>query len=622
MSPQKTKPTKGQSKNSAKNSIPKPKPKRLPSRTQVKAEDTWDLATLFDSNEAWELAFKKLDAQIAGFEKFRGKLGESAKSLVACLKFDSEFDRLGDRLGTYAHLKTAEDQTNSEFQRMLGRFQNVAMRAAQAASFIRPEILAIPADTMQQFLAAKEMQPWRLAIERLLRFKPHTLGDKEEKLLAMQGEMAGAVGRAFRQLLDADLKFGFVKNERGEQVELSHSTYMQLLVSPNRDVRKSAFHQYYAQFQGHENTLAATLAGSVQTDVYYAKARGYTSALHAAQFPDNVPQAVYDNLIAAVRRNLPAVHRFYDVRRRKMKLKDIHHYDTYVPILSNLEKRHTWKQAVELITAALSPLGSEYCGTLEKGLTTRWCDRYPNQGKQSGAFSSGCFDSDPYILMNFQPDVFNDVFTLAHEAGHSMHSHFSCKNQPYQYSSYTIFVAEVASTFNEELLSHHLLENCRDDRERAYLINRELDDIRATLVRQTMFAEFEKIAHEMTEAGEPLTIQALKDIYGKLLRDYFGPDFVIDEEMSLECLRIPHFYRAFYVYKYATGLSAAIALSQRVLAGGQQELTDYRSFLQGGCSQDPLDLLRDAGVDMEKPEPVDTALKFFAQLTDELDELL
>jgi oligoendopeptidase F len=596
---------------------------RLPPRSSVKVADTWDLSPMCENDAAWEREFQKLDKQIPGFDKFRGKLGESAKTLAACLKFDCDFDRLGEKVGGYAHLKVTEDQTNGTYQGMVARFTNLATRASQAASYIRPEILAIPKKTLDQYLSAKEIQPYKLVLERIIRFKPYTLPAREEEILAMQGEMAGAAGKAFRQLLDADLKWGLVKNEKGDQVELSNSTFSKLLVSPERKVRKNAFHQYYTQFKSHENTLAATLSGSIQKDVYYAKVRGFKTSLESALFPDNVPQSVYDNLITAVHENLPAVHRYYDVRRRKMKLKDIHHYDTYVPILSDLEVKRNWNQAVKLVMDALQPLGAEYCTALEAGLTTaRWCDRYPNQGKSSGAFSSGSYDSPPYILMNYNPDVFNDVFTLAHEAGHSMHSWHSAKHQPYQYYSYVIFVAEVASTFNEELLSHHLMENARDDRQRAYLINREIDDIRGTVIRQTMFAEFEKITHEMAEAGEPLTVQALQEVYRKLLDSYFGPEFSIDDELSLECFRIPHFYRAFYVYKYATGLSAAIALSQRVLTGGKKELSDYLTFLKGGCSKDPLDLLRDAGVDMEKPEPVATALNYFGKLVDELDELI
>lgn len=600
-----------------------PKILRLPKRSAVKMADTWDLAPLCENDAQWEELFRKLDKQIAGFERFRGKLGEGAKSLAACLKFDNDFDRLSERVGGYAHLKVTEDQADSTYQAMIARFQNLATRASQAASYIRPEILSLPKKTLDQYLAAKELAPFRLLLERIIRFQPYTLSPREEEILAMQGEMAQAASKAFRQLLDADLKFGMVKNEKGQLVELSNATFSKLLVSPERSVRKTAFHQYYEQFQAHENTLTATLAGSIHKDVYHAKVRGFTSSLAAALFPDNVPQTVYDNLIAAVRKHLPAVHRYYDVRRRKMKLRDIHHYDTYVPILSDLEIKRTWNQAVELVIDALKPLGDEYCGTLKEGLLTgRWCDRYPNQGKSSGAFSSGSFDSPPYILMNYNPDVFNDVFTLAHEAGHSMHTWHSARHQPYQYYGYVIFVAEVASTFNEELLSHHLLENARDDRQRAYLLNREIDDIRSTIVRQTMFAEFEKLTHEMSEAGGALTVKTFRDAYRKLLEDYFGQEFKLDDELSLECLRIPHFYRAFYVYKYATGLSAAIALSQRVLHGGQPELTAYLNFLQGGCSKDPLDLLRDAGVDMEKPEPVETALNYFGKLVEELDELL
>ena len=531
-------------------------------------------------------------------------------------------DRWGERLGSYAYLKAAEDQAHSPSQAMVARFQNVATRASEAASYIRPEILAISAAKMNRFLESKQLQPYRLVLQRILRFKRHTLGKKEEELLAMQGEMAQTASKTFRQLHDADLKFGLVTNERGEQIELGNATFLQLLQSPQRSVRRAAFHQYYQQFQAHENTLAATLSGSIQTDVYYARARGYDSSLAAALFPDNVPRAVYDNLIQAVHRRLPAVHAYYDLRRRKMRLKDIHHYDTYVPILSQLTSTRTWDDAVALVIDALRPLGGQYAAALAGGLCGRWCDRYPNRGKQSGAFSSGSYDGNPYILMNYKPEVLEDVFTLAHEAGHSMHSYYSARHQPFQYYSYTIFVAEVASTFNEQLLFQHLLQQAGDDQQRAYLINREIDSIRATIVRQTMFAEFEKITHEMAESGQPLTVQTLKDAYRNLLEQYFGPDFVLDDELALECFRIPHFYRAFYVYKYATGLSAAIALSRRVLGGGTQELSDYLNFLKAGCSKDPLDLLRDAGVDMAGPEPVETALVHFEQLVAELDRLL
>ena len=596
--------------------------KQLPRRSQVKPADTWDLSSLFADDAAWETAFSKWESEIVGYDAFRGRLDTDAKTLAVCLRFDTDFERAAERLGTYAFLKTAEDAANSAYQRMIGRYRNVASRAAQASSYIRPEIMAIATKTMESFMASKPLAEFRLALEQLLRYKPHTLGKREEKLLAMQSEMSEASNQVFRQLTDADLKWGTIKNDRGELVELSNSSFSSFLQSSERGVRKKAFHQYYAQFAAHENTLAAALSGSIQRDVYYARARNYESALAASLFHDNVPVSVVDNLIASVHRHLPALYRYYDLRRRKMQMREIHHYDTYVPILSNLKTRHAWNQAVKLVISAVEPLGSHYCGVLEGGLSGRWSDRYPNQGKQSGAFSSGSYDGNPYILMNYQTDVLDHVFTLAHEAGHSMHSHFSAAHQPFQYYNYTIFVAEVASTFNEQLLSRYLMQRATGDQQRAFLINREIDAIRGTILRQTMFAEFERITHALAEAGEPLTVDRFKSEYSKLLALYFGPDFTLDPEMSLECFRIPHFYRAFYVYKYATGLSAAIALAERVTSGGQQELDDYLRFLKGGCSKYPLDLLRGAGVDMQQPHAVDTALDHFEQLVGELDELL
>ncbi|MFP6673314.1 MAG: oligoendopeptidase F [Pirellulaceae bacterium] len=595
---------------------------RLPERQDVKIEDTWNLDSLFVDESSWEESFSQFEQQLEGYQQYQGKLADSAETLAACLQFDSQLERHGERLGIYAFLLTTQNQADSHFQGMQARFQNLVTRAGQAGSFIRPEIMTLDSARMDEFLQAEVLEPFRLALERMIRYRPHTLGHGEEKLLAMQGEMAQTAAKAFRQLHDADLKFGLVENEQGEQVELSNTTFSQFLISPQRAVRKTAFHQYYEQFANHENTFAATLSGSILKDVYYAQARGYDSALTAALFPDNMPQTVYDSLIASVRSNLPALHRYYEVRRRKMKLDDIHQYDTYVPILSDLATDRSWDQAVEMVIESLQPLGSDYSGALQEGLLGRWCDRYPNQGKQSGAFSCGSFDGDPYILMNYQPEVLNDVFTLTHEAGHSMHSYLSSSQQPFEYYDYTIFVAEVASTFNEQLLTAHMMEQAENDEYRAYLINRELDAIRGTILRQTMFAEFEKTTHEMAQAGQPLTVQDFKDVYFQLLKDYFGPDFSLDDELALECFRIPHFYRAFYVYKYATGLSAAIALSQRVLNGGADELAEYLSFLKGGCSEDPLDLLRNAGVDMEQPQAVDTALAHFGQLVDQLDDLL
>jgi oligoendopeptidase F len=596
--------------------------KKLPLRSEVNPADTWDLSSFFADDAAWEKSFDAWKKQIEGYSAFKGTLAESAEKLAACFKFDLDAERAGDRLGAYAHLKTTEDQGNSTYQDMMGRFMQTASHAGQIASYIRPEVLAIPADKMEEYLESPALASYKLLLTRMLRFKPHTLGEKEEKLLAMQAEMAQAASQIYHQLNDTDMNFGTVEDEKGQTIELSHGTYSRLLNSPSREVRATAFDTYYKQYEAHAHALAATLNAVVQKDVYYAKARNYPSAREAALFPDNMPVAVYDNLIDSIHRHLPALHRYYEVRRRKMGLPDIHFYDTYVPILAEYQTRHTWDQAVKTIVAALAPLGDEYCRTIGKGIAGRWCDRYENRGKQAGAFSSGCYDSDPVILMNYQPEVLEHVFTLAHEGGHSMHSHYSKKNQPFAYHQYTLFVAEVASTFNEMLLAKYLLAHAADNKQRAYILNRQIDGIRNTVFRQTMFAEFEKQAHASIESGKPLTLDRFKGLYHDLLATYFGPKFTLDAALDLECFRIPHFYRNFYVYKYATGISAAMALVERVTGGGKQELADYLNFLKGGCSKDPLDLLRDAGVDMEKPQSVDNALAKFGKMVEELDALI
>jgi len=598
-----------------------PTTETLKTRRDVNPADTWDLASLFTDNAAWEAAFAAFESRIPGYAEHKGKLGNSAASLLAALQFDLDLERQADKLGTFAFLKSSEDVGDGAAQSLKARYLGAAAKAAEAGSWFRPELLAIPDATMADYLADATLVPHKLTLERLLRFKPHTLGEKEERLLALQIESAQTAHNVFEQLNDADLKFGIIEIEPGRTMPLSHGSYMLCLEHHNREVRKTAFHQYYAGYAQHANTFAAALSGSIRQDIFNARARGFSSARTAAMFPDMVPDSIYDNLCAAVRANLPAVHKYYELRKRAMKLPDVRFYDIYTPILSDIAKRTTWDEAVELVIVALAPLGADYGNALAKGLRGRWCDRYENQGKHSGAFSSGCYDSEPYILMNYQEDVLDHVYTLAHEAGHSMHSFYS-KSQPYQYSQYTIFVAEVASTFNEQLLSRTMMKNAADDRERAYFLNREIDDIRRTLVRQTMFAEFEKISHELAEANEALTLDRFKSEYRKLLEAYFGPNFVLDDELSLECLRIPHFYRAFYVYKYATGLSAAMTLADCVANGGQAELDAYLSFLRSGSSNNPLDLLRDAGVDMESSAPVDAALARFSRLVDELDALL
>jgi len=596
--------------------------KSLPKRSDVITGDTWNLESLFATDADWDEALLVWEKRIPLFRDYVGTLGESPEQLAKCLAFDLEVDREADRLGTYAHLRMSEDTAATPAQRMTGRFQHAATRAGEFASFLQPEIMAIDASVLEEWLETPELQPYRLMLERVVRNRPHVLSEPEERLLAMQGTFAGTAGKVFRQLTDADMKFGTMTDGKGNELELSNATFTTLLHDPVHEVRKNAFHQYYDQYKAHANTLAATLGGSNERDAYAAKVRRHPSAVESALFADNVPIAVYDQLVSAVREHLPIVHRYYELRRRLLGLEEIHHYDCYVPLVPELDQKHTWDEAVEEILTSLHPLGDAYCSKLEVGLRGRWCDRYPNIGKQSGAFSSGTYDSDPYILMNYQEDVIEHVFTLAHEAGHSMHTRLSAEAQPFQHAGYTIFVAEVASTFNEQLLTRHLLSKASSPKQRAAIISREIDAIRGTIIRQTMFAEFERMSHASVESGEPLTLEKIRSLYRELLNEYFGSGFAVDEELELESLRIPHFYRAFYVYKYATGLSASITLAKKVAEGGPEELAAYLNFLRGGCSKWPLDLLRDAGVDLETPEPVSLALVRFGELVDELESLL
>jgi oligoendopeptidase F len=594
----------------------------LPRRSEVPADDTWDLSALFNEDAGWEHAFKKLEGQLGGFAAYRGRLGTSDKVLRECLDFDAAFDREMDKLSSYAHLKMTEDMANSVYVGLVGRVTDLSSKAMQAASFIRPELLALPKNTLEAYLNSKELVQFRFQLEKTIRQKPHVLSEPEEKLLALQVPAGQGPSKIFDQLNNSDMDFGTIDDADGKPVKLTHGSFRNLLESQDRAVRERAFRQYYSIYTAHQNTLATTLAGSVQQDIFEARARHHKSCLDAALFTDNVPRSVYENLIATVRAHLGPVYEYLDLRQRTLKLPDLHIYDTYVPILSDLKVRHTFGEASRVILEALAPLGTDYTQALALGLASRWVDRYENQGKRSGAFSSGGYDSPPYILMNFKEDVLDDVFTLAHEAGHSMHSYYSARAQAYPTWSYTIFVAEVASTFNEQLLSAHLLKNATDDRARAFLLNREIDAIRGTLVRQTMFADFELKIHDLVEAGESLTLDRLRSEYRQLLTTYFGPRFTLDTELELEGLRIPHFYRAFYVYKYATGISAAIALADRVTSGGAKELADYLGFLKAGGSAFPLDILKAAGVDMTGPAPIEVAMKLLGQRVRELAQLI
>ncbi|HEY5892442.1 MAG TPA: oligoendopeptidase F [Chthoniobacterales bacterium] len=597
-------------------------PAKTPLRSEIPVAYTWDLSSLYATDADWEAAFEKLQADYPALKAFRGRVGESAETLLELLEAEKQIEISLERLGHFSMLRASEDSSDNANLARRARLQNVWTLVGEATAFVVPEIVAIDDAVFADFLKNPGLTPWETKLSKIRRYKPHTLLSSEERLLALAGNSLHGHSETFSQLTNVDMKFGSLPDDKGVERELTQSSFSSFLYSPVAEVRENAFRQFYREFEDHQFTIAASLASSVRTDVFYARARNYPSALEASLFGDAVPVAVYDNLISTVRANLPALHEYYEFRREHLGLTEIHHYDTYVPLVSEIRTNVSFDEAVEKVIASLAPLGAQYTSALAGGFANRWCDRYESKGKRSGAFSSSSYGNPPFMLMNYKADVFSDVYTLAHEAGHSMHSWFSQRTQAFQDYDYPIFLAEVASTFNENLLTHHLLAQTDDPKMRAYILNRQVEDLRGTLYRQTMFAEFEKIIHAMEESGEALTLEAFKSAYHGLLEAYFGDKFTLDPQLDLECLRIPHFYSAFYVYKYATGISAATALSNRVLGGGSEELGDYLGFLKSGGSKYPLDTLRTAGVDMEKPEPVKSALDLFRTRIAELRELL
>ncbi|NLD37887.1 MAG: oligoendopeptidase F [Desulfatiglans sp.] len=593
----------------------------IPERKDIPEIYRWDLSPLFGSTEEWENLYTELEKELPGYEKYRGRLGESAQTLKEAVTFSLNTDRNIEKLYTYAHLKSDEDKSNQQYLAMYQRAITLYTHASELASFITPEIQAIDEDQMNQFLKEDILKEYRFYLEKILRYKPHTHDEKIERILAMSQDFSLASSQVFGQLDNVDLKFGDVTDETGTAIELSHGNFSTFLINPDREIRKRAFHQYYREYKDHENTIATTLSYSNKKNIFYSRVRNFESARSSALFSDDVPEAVYDNLVSTVRENLSPLFDYFRFRKKSLGLDALHFYDTYVPIVPDIKFTMSYDEAVEVCIKALKPLGEEYVSILKKGLTGGWVDRYENRGKRSGAYSSGCYDSPPYILMNFQDKNINSLYTLAHEAGHSMHSYLSIKNQPYVDHQYTIFVAEVASTLNEALLSNYLLDYYSGDPAmKAYILNREIDNFRATLYRQTMFAEFEKICHSILEQNQPLTLENIKGEYRKLLDLYFGDTLVIDPELELECLRIPHFYSAFYVYKYATGISAATALADLVLNGDEKARASYLDFLKLGGSKFPLDELKDAGVDMRSPEPVKKAIEHFKKRVGQLKE--
>jgi len=595
--------------------------KVLKIRSEVKEEDTWDLSPLFQDDAAWEAEFASLASRYPGVGSFRSTLAVSAKNLLDLLEFEKSLDRSSERLGQYSGLRLSEDSSDATALDREGRLQSLGAKISEACSWVSPEIQAIPDEQFESYLADPILAEWVVPLTRLRRLKAHTLGNNEERLLALSMPALSGHHETFSQLTNVDMSFGTVRDDTGQDIELTQSSFSSLLQRPDRSVRKVAFDAFYSEFSDHRYTLASALSNSVKSDVFLARARNYPSALEASLFMDDVPVAVYDSLISAVRSRLPVLHRYYALRQRVFNLPDLHVYDTYAPLVSTVQSDVSFDEAIEMVLQSLKPLGSPYTETLAKGLRDqRWCDRYENKGKRSGAFSSGTYEGHPYILMNYKSDVFSDIYTLTHEAGHSMHTWYASRAQSFQTYHYPIFLAEVASTFNEILLTEHLLSETNDRATRAYLLNRQIDDLRGTLFRQTMFAEFEKAIHAAEEAGEALTLQSFRQIYRGLLDTYFGPGVVIDEVLELECLRIPHFYSAFYVYKYATGISASITLANQVLTSG--ETKSYLDFLKSGGSNFPIETLQTAGVEMRSPAPVQTALDLFEKRVGELEELL
>lgn len=595
--------------------------KNIPRREEVDSKNCWDLSSLFNNEQDWEKSFQEFCSKIDQIMQFKGSLHQSAQAIKVALDFITEMEELEERLAYWAHLKVNEDQGNSENQGRMGRYISKATDFHSKQSWFAPELQSIPDDTMQGFLEDPCLEIYRISLEKILRFKPHILSEKEERLLAMQMEFAMTASKAFKALTDVDFDFGIIEID-GEKQPLSQSSYRIFLENENREIRQQAWQQFYDQFDKHANTLAALYNGSVQRDIYNARVRQHPSAIEAKIFPDNIPLKLYENLIDSVHQYLPVLHQYYELRRKALGLDKLSLADVYVSPVKEIKLKHNYEEAVDICLEALKPLGKEYGTVLKKGLLGGWVDRYENKGKYSGAFSAGSYKGYPYILLNFKEESLRDVFTLVHEAGHSMHTWYSAANNPFPHYDYTIFEAETASTFNEQLLADYLLNHYNDKNIQAYLVSKQLDDMLATLFRQTMFAEYEKICHEIAEKEGSLTLDRLRGEYKKLLEMYFGPNVQLDKKADLEGLRIPHFYSSFYVYKYATGISAAIALSRKVLKGGEAERQNYLNFLKSGGSKYPLESLKAAGVDLTNPEPVQSALEKFKELCEKLEKFL
>ena len=590
-------------------------------RIEQKVEDTWCLEDMFESDDFWEEEFGRLQRMIFQYEDFEGTLGESADSLLEYLKFNDETNLLMERLYVYANMRYHQDMANSMYQEFAARAQKLMVEISGASAFAEPEILEITTEKINIFFNENpELETYKRYISEILRGKNHTLDKKTETILAKSRQMANAAENIFSMYNGADIKFPSITTEEGEEIEITHGNFVPLLESTDREVRKAAFEGVYETYGKMRNTLAATFAANLDQANFYAQVRNFSSAREMYLYGSNIPESVYDNLIETVHKNMDKMHKYVSLRKKILDVSELHMYDLYTPIAKAPDTKYSFEAAKDIVLEGLAPMGEEYIKVLEEGFDNRWIDVYENEGKRSGAYSWGAYGIHPYVLMNYHGTL-DHVFTLVHEMGHAIHSYYSDANQPYVNAGYKIFVAEVASTCNESLLIQHLLKITEDEEEKAYLINHFLEQFKGTLYRQTMFAEFEKIAHSMVQNGEGVTADRLCEIYYNLNKKYFGDDIVIDKEIELEWARIPHFYNPFYVYQYATGLSAAIALSKRIIEEGKPAVEDYMKFLKGGSSQDPIELLKIAGVDMTSAKPIETALELFGNLLDELQKM-
>lgn len=594
--------------------------KRIPTREEVDAASKWAIEDIYPTDAAWEEDFAKLKGYGEKLASFKGEISADSAKLLAYLRTNDKISVLIDSLVNYAQRKNDEDTRKSEYQDMTARLEGLFVELSNCSAFVTPEILSIPDETLDRFYAERpDLELYRLSITRARREREHILSENEERILALTGEMMGAPDNIFSMLNDADMKFPDAVDKDGSVHQVTHGSYIPLMHSTDRVLRKSAFESLYHVYEQYRNTSAAILSSQVKCLTFRARARKYESTLQAALEGNEVPVSVYKQLIEAVHENMSYMHRYVKLRKKLLGVDELHAYDLYAPIVSDVDFNISFEQAKQEVYDSLAPMGEAYRAIFKEGIDNRWIDVYENEGKRSGAYSAGA-RVHPFVLLNHK-DTLDSEFTLAHEMGHAIHSYLSNKNQPVSYADYVIFVAEVASTCNESLLMQHLLKITTDKKRRAYLINYFLEQFRTTLYRQTMFAEFELMINEKVFNGESLTADSLCEMYRELNIQYYGEDIIIDKELDMEWARIPHFYYNYYVYQYATGFSAAIALSQRILNEGESAVKDYIGFLSGGCSADPITLLKGAGVDMNSKQPVADALKLFSTLIDEMEEL-